>query len=247
MDSIYSEIHAVVDYFIQSLMIAVILAGGEGTRAGGNFPKQFQPFCGKPLIWWSMNAFRKFDPDIKLYVAIHPGFFNLMVNLWAGLSPEDRIPYKEVCGGRTRIESVSNALSEIDAQDSELIAVHDAARPIVTPRLIERGFNMARNKGNAVPVVPVTDSLRRLEGSSENSCPVKRSEYVAVQTPQIFKYDILKRGYGDVDIHSEIYTDDASIVQASGEEIYLFEGDFSNMKITNPIDFKVGEILLLSR
>lgn len=224
-------------------MIAVILAGGEGSRAGGGLPKQFRLLCDRPLLWWSMKAFVSACPDVRFVVVVHPSHFATLDALWNELPEGERFRYQEVCGGRSRVESVANALLEIDADADEIIAVHDAARPLVDSELIGRGIGCTCEKGSAVPVIPLSDSIRKL--TSEGSLPVDRAGYVAVQTPQFFKFGILSDAYRRV--ADPRFTDDASIVQEAGGEVALFQGSPDNMKVTNPSDFVIAEALMRSR
>lgn len=223
---------------------AIIPAGGEGRRAGGNLPKQFVGLLGIPMLWRSVEAFHREDAETQITVVVHPGFFDDFDILRSELPAELKdIPLRVVAGGRTRGESVKNGLMGIDANRDTIIAVHDAARPLVTPELIRRGWECAALNGAAVPVVAVTDSLRELR--EEGSEAVDRSRFVAVQTPQVFRGDILVRAY-ELDERPE-FTDDASRVEAIGEKIMLYPGEAENFKVTNPSDFALAETLLRRR
>jgi len=227
-------------------MIAIILAGGEGSRAGGGLPKQFRLLCGRPLLWWSMRAFRIADPNVRFVVVVHPGHFDTLHHLWNDLDASERFAYAEVCGGRSRVESVHNALIELadgllpDIHADDVVAVHDAARPLVSPELISRGLASVAASGPSIPVVALSDSIRRRDG--DDSVPEDRSRFVAVQTPQLFPFELLKSSYDSVG--DPKFTDDASIVQQAGHRVSLFDGETDNMKVTNPSDFYVAEVLL---
>lgn len=223
---------------------AIILAGGEGKRAGGKMPKQFHELCGRPMIWWSMKAFHDSDPATQLVLVLHPGFFDDWDIIWNNLPEADRFDYRLCCGGRNRCESVANGLMAEAAVAGDLIAVHDAARPLVSSNLISRCWQTAARMQTAVPVVPVTDSLRKL-GADGNSQAVDRSQYVAVQTPQVFDAALLKEAYSKRKADS-VYTDDASVVEAFGHNITLCEGEPINIKVTNPADFIVAEALMMA-
>lgn len=223
---------------------AIILAGGEGKRAGGKIPKQFHELCGRPMVWWSMKAFHDADPDTQLVLVLHPGFFDDWDIIWNNLPETDRFDYRLCCGGRDRCESVTNGLMAEKAVAGNLIAVHDAARPLVSRNLIDRCWQTAAKAQTAVPAVPVTDSLRKLD-TDGGSQAVDRSQYVAVQTPQIFEATLLKEAYSKCKT-GIIYTDDASVVEASGHNITLCEGEPINIKVTNPADFIVAEALMMA-
>lgn len=218
---------------------AIILAGGEGSRAGGDVPKQFQKLIGKPMYLYSMEAFRDEDPQTEILLVCHPGMFDLLDLQMAELAAP--LPYTLICGGRSRRESVHHALMEIPADEECLVAVHDSARPLADVALIRRGWATALEHSSAVPVVPVTDSLRRLE-SSGCSKAIDRSEFVAVQTPQIFTSSLLHKAYAQPD--SPLFTDDASMVEALGQSVALYQGAPENIKITHPADFAIAEALL---
>ena len=220
---------------------AIILAGGEGHRAGGKLPKQFVELLGIPILWWSVIAFHKEDPQTEITVVVHPGFFDDYDILHSEL-PEDvkNIPVRVVAGGRSRGESVANGLLGLEEKEDSLIAIHDAARPLVTTGMIKAGWECALKNGAAVPCIPVTDSLREL--TDGKSVSVDRSRFVAVQTPQVFKSKILYDAYG-LEEHPG-FTDDASRVEASGTDITLYDGRPDNIKVTNPSDFVLAETLL---
>lgn len=222
---------------------AVILAGGSGVRAGGDVPKQFRLLRGLPVVWWSVKRFFSVDPSTEIRIVMHPGFFDLWDALYSSLPEEDkRIKIELICGGRNRLESVKNGIAGIDMGNGSetLIAVHDAARPLVDTDMISRGWETAERFGTAIPVAAMTDSIRKIMPTG--SVALDRSQYVRVQTPQVFHGDILKRAYSRTLLPE--MTDDASVVEAAGEKIVLYDGSENNIKITNPIDFKIAEILM---
>ena len=219
---------------------AVIVAGGSGTRMGGGMPKQFRPLCNRPVLWWSMKAFHDEDPQTRLILVLPREFITLWQDFYTSLPHEDHFAHEIATGGASRTESVKNGLQLIEFEEDALVAVHDGARPLVTASLISKGWDTARKYNAAVPAVPVTDSLRCVE--SYPSVAVDRDKYVAVQTPQVFRVDLLKEAYrkaGD-----QTFSDDASAVENLGREVTLFEGEGSNIKITNPKDMAVAETLL---
>lgn len=227
--------------------IAIILGGGNGTRAGGPLPKQFQEIAGEEVLVRSVKAFLDSDGATDIYIVVHPEF----LAEWEDKAEELERTYGKgvylVCGGRNRRESVSNALlmmSEMGVAADALVAVHDGARPLVTAKVIKEGWNAAARKGAAVPVVPVTDSLRRKKYNGESES-VNRADYMAVQTPQVFNYDILHNSYAQAG--EGAYTDDASIVEGAGYSISTFAGSTENIKITNPGDFAWAAAILAAR
>ena len=218
---------------------AVIVAGGTGTRMGGDIPKQFQTLCGRPILWWSMKAFHDENPLSRLILVVHEDFIPLWNDIFYSLPRREQFHHQIISGGISRSESVKKGLSLIDDGNS-LVAVHDGARPLVAPLIIAKGWEMARKHDAAIPVVPVTDSLRKI--SSEGSHAVDRSEYVAVQTPQVFKTSVLKDAYGAA--NGKSFSDDAAIAENAGFKVSLFEGSHINIKITNPKDLEIAEVLM---
>lgn len=221
---------------------AIIVAGGEGTRLGGDLPKQFRDLCGHPLLWWSMKAFHDEDPSTRIRLVVHPRHVDDWKSLFMLLPEEERIPHEVAVGGSSRTGSVKNGLAGIPDSEDALVAVHDAARPLVTAGMIARGWEAAVKSGGAVPVVPVTDSLRCL--TDGGSVAVDRSRYVAVQTPQVFRVALLKKAYGmNTDA---VYSDDASAFEAAGMAPALYAGSHLNMKVTNPGDIEIASLFLNS-
>ena len=222
---------------------AVIVAGGTGSRVGSALPKQFCDLGGRPMLWWTLEAFRREDPAVGIVVAMHPDYIGMWSEMVASWGADGCARHVVVPGGATRRESVARALEAVP-EDCGLIAVHDAARPLVSEGVIARGWEAAAAAGAAVPVVAVSDSLRHME-SDGASRAVARSEYVAVQTPQVFDAGILRRAYAGED--SPAYTDDASVVEAAGYPVALFAGEAENFKVTQPHDLILAELLLSKR
>ncbi len=224
---------------------ALVMAGGEGRRAGGELPKQFARLLGIPMLWRSVMAFHDEDPSTEISIVMHPGFFDYYDIMLSELPREVRgIRVRLVAGGRSRAESVANGILALPENRHTLIAVHDAARPLVSADMISRGWECARANGAAVPVVPVSDSLRERDAEGELRA-VDRSRFAAVQTPQVFRADILHKAYRLPD--NPAFTDDASRVEASGVTVTPYEGIPENFKVTNPSDFAIAEALIRER
>lgn len=219
---------------------AIIVAGGTGSRVGSALPKQFCELAGRPMLWWALEAFRREDPEVRIVVAMHPDYIGMWGEMVASWGAEGCARHEVVAGGSSRVESVANALRAVPAECG-LMAVHDAARPLVSVAMIARGWEAARAAGAAVPVVPVRDSLRHLEADGASRA-VRRSEYVAVQTPQVFRTDILRAAYAAA--RSGDFTDDASVAEAAGYAVALYAGDPMNFKVTHPHDPALASLLL---
>lgn len=222
---------------------AVIVAAGSGTRFGAELPKQFLDLDGYPVVWWSMKAFHEEDPSTKIILVLPFDYIDFWKQLFNSFSDSQRIGHEVVGGGETRTDSVNNALSLIPDEDC-MIAVHDGARPLVSKEMIREGWLCCKNDKTAVPVVPVTDSLRELF-PPEGSVAVERSRFVAVQTPQIFDGRLLKAAYAQGEDSS--FTDDASVVEMTGQRISLYHGETQNIKITYPGDIAIASLYLKNR
>lgn len=213
----------------------IITAGGTGSRMGGEIPKQFLELKSVPVIMHSIKAFYEYSSDIKIIVVLPES----QVEAWESLCRKHQFNIiHDVCtGGKTRFESVKNGMAYVD---KGWVAVHDAVRPLVSRELIARCFDNARQKGNAVPAIPLTDSVR--EVSNDDNRQVFRERFRLVQTPQVFDSSMLQKAYGQAFRNS--FTDDASVVEAFGTTIYLVDGEKRNIKITNPEDLLLAEALL---
>jgi 2-C-methyl-D-erythritol 4-phosphate cytidylyltransferase len=216
-------------------IFAVIVAGGSGSRMGGIVPKQFQLVKGKSVIWHSVHAFTTAIPGIKVILVLPKDFTeegNLLIN---DFSKED---IQITQGGITRFESVKNGLA-LTEEDS-IIMVHDAVRCLVSPALISHCLHETIENGNAVPVIPVTDTMRIITGN--NNRALDRDAIRAVQTPQCFRGKIILDAFRKP--FRDHFTDEASVVENNGIAIHLVEGEVSNIKITHPADLLLAEQLL---
>lgn len=215
---------------------AIIVAGGRGTRMNNEVPKQFLPLCGKPIVMHTLETFYNFDSHIELILVLPE---HLMV-YWQNLCVEHQfdIPHDIVAGGQERFYSVKNGLAF--AKPNALIAIHDGVRPFVSHSTLERCFRQAELQGNAIPAMPLVDSIREIK-LNENQI-VDRTKLRAIQTPQVFQSQIITKAFEQP--FSPTFTDDASVVEAYGEKIHLVEGNVENIKLTTSFDLLIGEALL---
>ncbi len=215
---------------------AIIVAGGTGSRMKGDIPKQFMLLKGKLVIQYSLEAFYHCDPAVILIIAIHPDY----VNFWDRLCQEHKIdiPHQVARGGKTRFDSVKNGLSLIG--DDGLVAVHDAARPVIDAAFIQELYLTAEKQGSAIPAVHLTDTIRAIEGDSSRQ--LDRSFLRAIQTPQVFRVTELKRAFEQP--FQPLFTDDASVMQSAGFKVHLTEGKPGNIKITHQQDIALAEVLM---
>ena len=208
----------------------VIVAGGKGLRMGADIPKQFLCVGGRPILIRTLERFREYDAGLQIVLVLP----HEQQAYWADLCRQYgfSIDYTLADGGPTRFHSVLNGLQKV-APDVALIAVHDGVRPYVSTEVIGRCFDEAARSGAVVPVVDVVETLRHLD-SDGTSHTVPRSEYVRVQTPQVFEAQLLRRAYAQP--FSERFTDDASVVESTGHAVALVAGNVENIKITTPND-----------
>lgn len=223
------------------MTITVIVAAGSGSRFGGDTPKQFLPLAGKPVLMHTIEAFREAIPEGEIVVVLSAD----MHELWNELcGAHDFESPATVTGGATRWESVKNAIDSLkDKPAGATVLIHDGARPLVSADVIRRTVACARNTDGALPAVPVTDSLRKLDGNEVTSEPVDRSQFRAVQTPQAFALWRLREAYALP--YEEGFTDDASVMAAAGfTNIVLVKGAYENIKITTPMDLLIAEAII---
>lgn len=214
----------------------LIVAGGKGLRFESDLPKQLVEVNGKPLLMWSFDAF-KFLKKTAQFVLVLNGD---LIGQWKHLCVKHNfnIPHQIVEGGPKRFHSVKNGLNLVP--NSVLVAIHDAVRPLVSERTIIDCFSVAYRKGNAVPAIVVNESLRETDGPLNH--PVNRDKYKVVQTPQTFHSDKIKKAYQQS--YREHFTDDATVLESTGEIIHLVEGNRENIKITNNSDLLFAESIL---
>jgi 2-C-methyl-D-erythritol 4-phosphate cytidylyltransferase len=215
---------------------AIIVAGGKGLRFGANLPKQFLLLKGLPIIMHSINRFKSFDKSIEIILVLP----NEHMSYWKEICDEYdfKTSHSIAQGGETRFHSVKNGLSLVT--ENSLVAIHDGVRPLVSIDTIKNAFEMADKEGAAIPVVELVDSIREMKGTE--SKPLLRENYRLVQTPQVFKSDILAEAYKQP--YNTEFTDDASVVERAGYKVRLVKGNIENIKITNQIDLQVAEGLI---
>ncbi len=214
----------------------IIVAGGNGKRMGGPVPKQFQNLKGRPLLMWAIEAFHQADPAMPIIVVLPQEHFDIWKALCMGHG--FFVHHQVVAGGEQRWHSVKSGLEKVE--NDGLVAVHDGVRPLVSTELIQRCFGAAHRHAAAIPVVPVVPSVR--ETTFDGSRALDRSKLLAVQTPQCFHIDLLRKAFELP--YDTAFTDEATLVERLGAQIQLVEGEEQNIKVTTPMDLKVAEALL---
>jgi 2-C-methyl-D-erythritol 4-phosphate cytidylyltransferase len=216
---------------------AIIVAGGSGSRMKASVPKQFLPLGNKPILVHTIEKFLQIR-DLSIILALPADAIAYwQKNCILYFSDLSRLSVVE--GGKTRFQSVKNALFSIE-ENVGLVAVHDGVRPFVTTEIIEKSFELASQNSSAVVCVDSKDSVRLLDESGNKA--IDRKNVKLIQTPQTFDLEMLKLAYEVEDNY--IFTDDASVVEHFGKTINLMEGDYKNIKITSPEDMEIAEIFL---
>ncbi len=218
---------------------AIIVAGGLGHRMKAALPKQFMTLCGKPVLQWSLESFDDSESVKKIVLVLPDDWIEEGKKYLAGFKPKKQ--FSIAVGGALRQDSVRNGLEAV-GKGFDFIAVHDAARPGITPDLIEKGFEKASEKGNVVFAVPSYDTLAKVDGD-EIIGNVDRNVIFRVQTPQIFSYDILCEALDFAKRENVVGTDEATLVKKLGHKVFMMEGSERVFKITTIEDLKMAEFL----
>lgn len=217
----------------------IIVAGGKGMRMGTDIPKQFIPVGGIPVLMRTIERFHEYETALNIILVLPKH----QQDYWKALCKEYNfnIPHVIVNGGETRFNSSKNGLAAIPDDAEGVVGIHDGVRPFVSLSVIKECFETAREEYAAIPVLPVTDTIRYIDahGGGRN---VQRSDYRIVQTPQVFDISLLKRAFNQP--YQDSFTDDASVVESLGCQVSMVEGNRENIKLTTPFDLKVAETLL---
>ena len=250
---------------------AIVVAGGKGLRMGSDLPKQFLPIGGRPVLMHTLETFERAIPGIcQILVLPHDqqALWHELCARHAFALPHSVVDggatrFHSVSNGLHALVSLLSARPALPPTPTtvrghaeaagHLVAVHDGVRPFVTPEIIGRCFEAARTHGAAVPVVPIVETVRELTSGQSSlgadraaglpaSATIDRSRLRLVQTPQVFRLDLLLEAYAQP--YREAFTDDASVVEALGHTVALVDGNRENIKITTPFDLAVAEALL---
>jgi 2-C-methyl-D-erythritol 4-phosphate cytidylyltransferase len=218
---------------------AIIVAGGTGQRMGATVPKQFLAIEGKSILLHTVSQFVAAFWDINFVIVLPTEFIQEGQNLIATTGFTQQVQF--AAGGDTRFQSVKNGLAHVDAD--AIVFVHDAVRCLLTPALIQSCYNQALEKGSAIPAVRSTDTIRIVEGAKHHL--VDRENVMMIQTPQTFNAAILIKAFEQA--YQPSFTDEANVLEASGTEVFLIEGEYENIKITRPLDLAIAAYILEKR
>jgi len=216
----------------------IIVAGGKGLRMGSDIPKQFLPIGGKPVLMRTLKRFREYSEKLQIILVLPEA----QQDYWRQLCEQYHFEVKYLLanGGQTRFHSVQNGLALIPDNAQGVVGVHDGVRPFPSIEVIRDCYDTAREKKAVIPVIPIVETVRHIEG--EGSVTVPRGDYRLVQTPQTFDIQLLKAANRQP--YNDGFTDDASVVESYGYQITLVEGNRENIKITTPYDMLVAEALI---
>jgi 2-C-methyl-D-erythritol 4-phosphate cytidylyltransferase len=223
---------------------ALVLGAGRGERLGAGVPKAFVPLCGKPLLVRALAAVAS-APEIDVAIPIIARSEFLRMEALAPALASIPGLLAPVAGGAERQDSMTAGLAALPA-DVDLVAVHDAARPLVTPDAIRRVVAAARESGAAILAIPVRDTIKRVRDGAIVETPL-RAECYAAQTPQVFRVDVLREALEKAAAEGFVGTDDAEIVERIGVPVTVVTGDPSNIKITERADLVAAERWLRER
>ena len=221
-----------------SKKIAIIVAGGTGQRMGSVVPKQFLEIEGKSILLHTIDQFVNAFDDISLVVVLPEGYIEEGKKL---LKNRTKNPIQFIAGGETRFQSVKNGLTAV--KEKSIVFVHDAVRCLLTPALVQRCYQQAVENGSAIPAVSSTDTVRIMENEKHHL--FDREKVMLIQTPQTFQSEIILAAFDQV--YQPNFTDEANVVEASGQPVFLVDGEFENIKITRPLDLAIATYVLTKR
>ena len=213
--------------------VVIIVAAGKGTRMNSEIPKQFLLLKDKPILIHTIENFAHFDERILVLPQSQIRYWNKLY-----LEYNCKISHKIVEGGNTRFQSVKNGLEKVD--NNSVLAIHDGVRPLISTNLINSLVKKVEKGIGVIPVVPLTDSIRKIEGNYSKH--MERKNLFKVQTPQCFLSSDIKKAYSQE--YSNIFTDDASVFENNKGEIKTIFGEEKNLKITTEEDLKISSFLL---
>lgn len=222
---------------------AVILAAGLGKRMQAGHNKQFIEICGQSVLTHTLTVFAQIPEIAKIVLVVRAGEEDTCQNMIPEIAENKTVL---AIGGKERQDSVHNGIRAI-TWECEYILIHDGARPLVTEEVIRRTLLAAQNSGAAICAVPVKDTIKQADSDGNVLATIPRESLWAVQTPQVFRADLIRRAYENAYVHNHYGTDDSSLVEYLGEKIKIVTGDYENIKITTPEDIPTAEQILQKR
>ena len=225
-------------------LAAVIAAGGKGIRLGSNVRKQYLSLGSKPMLAHSVGLFAGHEAVSQIIIAIPEDDLESAKGILSTYFPVEL--FQMVAGGATRQQSINNALEAINGKP-ELVAVHDAARPLASENLLDRLIEAALENGAAVPVIPLADTPKQIDKNGMVLSTPPRESLRLVQTPQVFRFSLILEAYSNAERIGLEATDDSALVELLGKPVRTVEGELSNLKVTSALDLALATILLDGR
>ena len=219
---------------------AVVPAGGTGIRMGGTVPKQFLELNGKPILYYTLKTLQDCGIISELILVVPEKEYDNACTDWLG-KPE--IVTKVVVGGEKRQDSVYNGFCELSPQ-TEIVLVHDGVRPFLSHQMIQESVDAAREYGAAITAIPVNDTIKRVDDLGLVSQTVDRDGLWRVQTPQVFRYELLQEAFKKANSEKFYGTDEGTLIEHLGKPVKVVEGSEQNIKITRPEDLRLSEIFI---
>ena len=223
-------------------MISVILAGGKGKRMGAPVSKQFIEIKGKPIIYYTIKKFsenKKIDNIVVVLSKDEVGYFKENILEKYNLKVDNI-----VIGGTERQDSVYNGLKSLEDTNTDIVLIHDGARPFISDRIIDDGIKFAQVYGACAPGVMPKDTIKIKNESNFSVSTPDRGSLVAIQTPQVFKFNEILECHEKIKINNIVVTDDTMVAEKFGYSVYLYDGEYTNIKVTTPEDLILGEKLI---
>ena len=224
------------------MISAIILAGGKGKRMNSSISKQFIEIKGKPIIYYTIKKFndnKKIDNIIVVLSQEEIEYFKENI-----LKKYDLKVDKSVVGGAERQDSVYNGLKSLENSETDIVLIHDGARPFISDRIIDEGIKYAAIYGACAPGVMPKDTIKIKDENNFSINTPNRETLVSIQTPQVFKFSEILECHKKVQIDKLVVTDDTMVAEKYGNKVYLYDGEYTNIKVTTPEDLILGEKLI---
>lgn len=226
------------------MVSSIIVAAGSGKRMGKSMNKVFLDLDGYPVLFHSIRAFQEHPAVDEIILVLKAEEIDHYQQEFSGFG-FDKVR-RIVAGGAERMDSVSQGLGALDPT-SELVLIHDGARPLVSAQLISEGIAQARRYGAACPGVTPKDTIKRVDDEGLIAAELPRDELRALQTPQVFASSVLKSLMAQALARGEVFTDDTSLVVQAGLPVKIYQGSYDNLKITTAEDLESARILIMER
>ena len=224
------------------MISAIILAGGKGKRMGAPVSKQFIEIKGKPIIYYTIKKFsenKKIDNIVVVLSKDEVGYFKENILEKYNLKVDNI-----VIGGTERQDSVYNGLKSLEDTNTDIVLIHDGARPFISDRIIDDGIKFAQVYGACAPGVMPKDTIKIKNESNFSVSTPDRGSLVAIQTPQVYKFNEILECHEKIKINNIVVTDDTMVAEKFGYSVYLYDGEYTNIKVTTPEDLILGEKLI---